>query len=158
MRGGKVRFRPEAPFAPALEIRGTSELRPYEINVFVHGTAAAPEISFTSSPPLPENEILTLLATGATSTDLERQGAASNKAIQLLLEEARRGRLRYGKFLKPVLEVLKDVDVRIGEVDAYTGRDYTSATLRLGDRWLTSFSIDDDNRSRGLLIFVLRFR
>ncbi len=158
VRGGKVRFRPEAPFAPALEIRGTSELRPYEINVFVHGTAAAPEISFTSSPPLPENEILTLLATGATSTDLERQGAASNKAIQLLLEEARRGRLRYGKFLKPVLEVLKDVDVRIGEVDAYTGRDYTSATLRLGDRWLTSFSIDDDNRSRGLLIFVLRFR
>ena len=90
--------------------------------------------------------------------DLERQGAASNKAIQLLLEEARRGRLRYGKFLKPVLEVLKDVDVRIGEVDAYTGRDYTSATLRLSDRWLTSFSIDDDNRSRGLLIFVLRFR
>jgi phosphate transport system protein len=37
----------------------------------------------TSSPPLPENEIMTLLATGTTTSGLEDPQAASSRALQL---------------------------------------------------------------------------
>ena len=155
---GKITFRPDAPFEPALEIRGRSVLRPYEVTIFIGGTSANPLVTMTSNPPLPENEILTLLATGATSDQLENSNAAFTKFVQLLLEEARRGRLRYGKQLKPVLELLRDVDFRVGEIDPYTGRDFSSVTVPVNDRWLTSFSFDDDGRSRAVLIFLTRFK
>jgi len=155
---GRAIFRPESPFEPRLEIHGRSILRPYDVNIFIGGTTANPLITLTSNPPLPENEILTLLATGSTSSQLESSNAAFTKFIQLMIEEARRGRLRYGKQLQPVLEVLKDVDFRVGEIDPYTGRDFTSVTVPFSDRWLTSFSFDDEGRNRAVLIFVTRFK
>jgi hypothetical protein len=155
---GRATFRPDAPFEPKLEIRGRSVLRPYDVNIFVSGTPGKPLVTLTSNPPLPENEILTLLATGSTSSQLESTDAAFTKFIQLMLEEARRGRLRYGKQLQPVLEVLKDVDFRIGEVDPYTGRDFGSVTVPLTDRWLTSISFDDEGRNRAVIIYVTRFK
>jgi len=158
IRGGKVILRPDAPYAPNLDIRGTSTLRPYTVNVFVHGTATSPKITFTSNPPLPENEILTLLATGSTSSGLEKKGAATGKLVQILLEEARRGRLRYVKFLEPALKVFENVDLQVGESDPYTGRDFNSATLHVTDQWLGSVAIDSDGNSRGVVIFLLRFR
>lgn len=155
---GKIIFHPEAPFEPRLEIRGRSVLRPYEVNIFISGTTANPLISMSSNPPLPENEILTLLATGSTSSQLENSNAAFTKFIQLLLEEARRGRLRYGKELLPVLEFFKNIDLQVGEIDPYTGRDFTSVTVPINDRWLTSISFDDESHNRAVLIFVTRFK
>jgi hypothetical protein len=158
IRGGKVILQPDAPYAPKLDIRGTSTLRPYTINVFVHGSATDPKLTFTSNPPLPQNEILTLLATGSTSSGLEKKGAATGKLVQILLEEARRGRLRGLKFLEPALKVFENVDLQVGENDPYTGRDFNSATLNVTDNWLGSVAIDSDGNSRGVVIFLLRFR
>lgn len=155
---GRVVFRPDAPWEPQLKIRGASVLRPYEVNIFVSGTTANPLVTLSSNPPLPENEILTLLATGSTSSQLEKSGAAFTKFIQLMLEEARRGRLRYGKQLQPLLEILKDVDLRVGEVDPYTGRDFSSVTVPFTERWLASYSVDDEGRNRAVIIFVTRFK
>ncbi len=98
-----VSFTPATGFDPILEIRGTAEPRPYRITVYAYGRMSNPQLVLTSNPPLPDNEIMTLLATGTTTSGLENPQAASSRAMQLLAEEIRRGRFRFGKQLRPLL-------------------------------------------------------
>lgn len=157
VRSGTVRFTPETGFDPILELRGTAEPRPYQVNVFVYGRASDPQVMLTSSPPLPENEIMTLLATGTTTTGLEDPQAAASRALQLFAEELRRGRFGVGKRLRPLLGILDRVDFSVAEEDPYTSTSFSSATLQLADRWYLSAGMDAEGSSRLLAIWRLRF-
>ncbi len=157
VRSGTVRFTPETGFDPILELRGTAEPRPYQVNVFVYGRASDPQVMLTSSPPLPENEIMTLLATGTTTTGLEDPQAAASRALQLFAEELRRGRFGVGKRLRPLLGLLDRVDFSVAEEDPYTSTSFSSATLQLADRWYLSAGMDAEGSSRLLAIWRLRF-
>lgn len=158
VKRGLIRFTPENGFDPVLDVRGTSMLRPYEIDVYAYGRASDPQLVLTSNPPLPENEILTLLATGTTSRELENADTASTRAIQLLIEEIRRGRVRYGRKLLPLLQMFDRVDFRVDEQDLYSGQRYTTATVELSDHWLLSAGFNQAGGSRGMIIYRLRFR
>jgi len=157
VRSGTLRFTPETGFDPVLEIRGTSEPRPYRVYAYVHGRASNPQLLLTSSPPLPENEIMTLLATGTTTSGLEDSQAASSRALQLLLEETRRGRFGVGKRLRPLLGLLDRVDFSLAEADPYSGESYSTATLELTDRWFLSAGMGEDGDSRLFGIWRLTF-
>jgi autotransporter translocation and assembly factor TamB len=154
---GTVRFTPESGFDPVLEIRGTSDPRPYRVNVFVYGRASDPQLVLTSSPPLPENEIMTLLATGTTTSGLENPQAASSRALQLFAEELRRGRFGVGKQLRPLLGLLDRVDFSLAESDPYSSESYSTATLEITDRWFLSAGMGGQGDSRILAIWRLRF-
>lgn len=155
---GFARFEPATGFDPILDIRGTSSMQPYDINLYFYGPLSKPTMVLTSDPPLPENEVLTLLATGSTSSELGSGSVASAKVAQLLVEELRRGRLPFGQRMREILRLLDRVEVRVGEEDPYTGNDITSASLDLTDRWAVSASVDQEGRTRFLAVFLIRFR
>ena len=155
---GAVLFTPAGGLNPELNIRGTSTIGRYEVNVFFYGPVDAPKTALTSDPPLPESEIMTLLATGTTSEGLEGGQAATLKAAQLLVEEWRKGRLPFAEQVAEVMEVINRVDVRIGEDDPLTGQRLNSATIELHDRWFISGSVDKQSNTRVLGAFVIRFK
>ena len=155
---GTLRFAPASGFDPILEIRGTAEPRPYQVTVYAYGSASKPQLVLTSSPPLPENEIMTLLATGTTTSGLENPATASSRALQLLAEELRRGRFRYGKQLRPLLALADKVDFSLAESDPYSNDTFSTATIALTDRWFISAGIGAQGDSRTLLVWRVRFR
>jgi autotransporter translocation and assembly factor TamB len=155
---GYVRFTPETGFDPILEVRGIAEPRPYRVDVYVHGNVSNPQLVLTSNPPLPENEIMTLLATGTTTAGLEDTQAASSRALQLLLEEFRRGRMPFSRQLRPVLKVLDRVDFNLAENDPYDSDSFSTATIALTDRWYVSAGMGSEGDTRFLGIWRLTFR
>jgi hypothetical protein len=157
VKSGTLRFTPETGFDPLLEIRGTSNPRPYRVNGYVYGRASDPQLVLTSSPPLPENEIMTLLATGTTTSGLENPQAASSRAMQLLAEELRRGRFGVGRQLRPLLGLLDRVDFALAEADPYSNDSYSTAMLSITDRWYLSAGIGEEGDSRFLVIWRLTF-
>jgi hypothetical protein len=158
VRSGTVRFSPANGLDPVLEIRGQAEPRPYRVSAFIYGTASNPQLVLTSTPPLPENEIMTLLATGTTTSGLENPQAASSRAMQLLAEELRRGRFAVGRQLRPLLGLLDRVDFSLAEADPYTSESFSTATLMITDRWYLSAGMGAEGDSRVLGIWRLSYR
>jgi autotransporter translocation and assembly factor TamB len=157
VKRGALRFTPETGFDPILDIRASSNPRPYTVNGYVYGRASDPQLLLTSSPPLPENEIMTLLATGTTTSGLENPQNASSRALQLLMEETRRGRNVIGRQLRPLLEPLDRVDFTLADDDPYSSDSFSTATLELTDRWYLSAGMSDDGDTRVLAIWRLVF-
>ncbi len=155
---GTVEFRPDAPFDPVLNIRGESTIRPYEVKIYIYGPVSNPKVLPTSNPPLPETEIMTLVATGTTTSGFTDPEAATARAAQLLIEEIRNGRVKYVKSLGPLLKVIEKVDFQVGEKDPYTSTKYNSATINLDDNWLIRAGISDEGNTRTTLIYLFRFR
>ena len=158
VRSGTATFSPGNGFDPVLEIRGTAEPRPYRVTVYAHGRMSNPQIVLTSNPPLPDNEIMTLLATGTTTSGLEDPQAASSRALQLLAEELRRGRFRFGRQLRPLLGLLDKVDFSLADEDPYSADSFSTATISLTDRWFLSAGMGGEGDSRFMVIWRLSFR
>jgi len=155
---GTLTFSPKTGFDPIVELRGNAEPRPYRIQVYAYGRMSDPQLVLTSQPPLPENEIMTLLATGTTSLGLEDSQAAASRATQLLIEELRRGRFLFGKQLRPVLGLLDNMDFSIADQDPYDSDSYNSATLKLSDKWFISAGLGAEGDQRVMAIYRLRIR
>ena len=161
IESGKAYFNSRTGFIPDLDIRAQSRIPPYEVDLFVSGSATSPDISFSSKPPLPENEVIALVATGTTTEGLEDPEAAAGKAFQLLIEQIRRS--PPGSPLHPLArfaEPLKDVELQVGGVDPFTGKRRNSVTLPLpnSNRWFVSASVDSESNTRGLALYIIKFR
>ncbi len=63
---GMVTMNPDNPFTPKLDVRGESNVGSNDITLYVYGDASDPKTRFTSTPPLSEADIVTLLGTGMT--------------------------------------------------------------------------------------------
>jgi len=159
IKKGDITLRPGEGFIPKLNIRGRSKVGGHQVFIYVYGRATSPKLVFTSNPPLPEAEVLTLLATGTTTSGLEDQQVASVKAFQLLLSEMRRkhGGPGGNKIVGKLLNTLDTVDLRVGDNDQFSGRRFNSATLQLSSKFYASAAFDNEGNSRGILIYSLRF-
>jgi autotransporter translocation and assembly factor TamB len=155
---GEINFTPAAGLDPILEIRGIAEPRPYRVTIYAYGRLSNPQLVLTSNPPLPDNEIMTLLATGTTTSGLEDPQVASSRAIQLLAEELRRGRFIFGKQLRPLLGLLDRVDFSVAESDPYSDASFSTATIAITDRWYVAAGLDSEGDSRAMVIWRLSFR
>lgn len=89
---GVVTMNPDNPFVPRLDVRGESRVGLYDITLYVYGDASDPKTRFTSSPPLSEADIVTLLGTGLTLGGDSSQLAseAATRAIFLVISETYR--------------------------------------------------------------------
>lgn len=160
IEGGRAIFSPRNGFIPELDIRAQSRIPPYRADLFVSGVATKPVINFSSNPPLPESEVITLLATGTTTSGLEDPDAARGKAFQLLIEQIRRA--PPGSPLHPLAkfaEPLKDVELQVAGADPFTGKRRNSVTIPVpqSDRWFVTASVDSESNTRGLVMYILRF-
>ncbi|MGC2196389.1 MAG: translocation/assembly module TamB domain-containing protein [Terriglobales bacterium] len=91
---GEVLFQSPVSIKPVLDLQATTRVRDYDITVSVNGDTSKPlSVKYRSDPPLPEADIVALLAVGQTreqSAQLAQSGntAFSETASNLILSEA----------------------------------------------------------------------
>lgn len=67
---GVIRFQGETPANPLLDIHAQAAVQGIDASVIVQGTGLKPEITFASSPPLPQDELLSRILFGTSITNL----------------------------------------------------------------------------------------
>ncbi len=67
---GEVNFTGSRPIDPTISIVATTDVDEVTVNLNVTGTATNPQIAFSSSPALPQDEILSRLLFGGSVTEL----------------------------------------------------------------------------------------
>lgn len=72
---GRIRFDVDQPIDPRLDIEAETTAAGTNVKVAISGNAQAPEIVFSSEPPLPEEEILARLLFGGSVTSLSATDA-----------------------------------------------------------------------------------
>ena len=75
---GDIRFTGEYPPNPSVDIQATANVTGLTAVLTIGGSAFRPEIAFTSTPALPEDEVLSRLLFGSSVTDL-----SAPEALQL---------------------------------------------------------------------------
>jgi len=75
---GVIRFAGETPVNPRLDIHAEAAVQGIDATVLVQGTGLKPEITFASSPPLPQDELLSRILFGTSITNL-----SAPEALQL---------------------------------------------------------------------------
>ena len=75
---GIIRFRGESPPDPQLDIHAQAQVQGLDASVIVQGTGLRPEITFASTPPLPQDELLSRILFGTSITNL-----SAPEALQL---------------------------------------------------------------------------
>lgn len=83
---GQVNFNNPQENNPELFLSARSRVQDYDISLIVQGLAKNPSLRLTSTPPLAENDIISLLALGITSTKLEQNVQSAEQAKQTATE------------------------------------------------------------------------
>jgi len=157
---GMVYFTQDAPFVPKLNIRGTSTIRDYNISVSIYGTASAPQAVFSSEPPLPQSDVVALLATGTTTKELSGDpNALAGRAAYLVIQKYYHK--WFGKKNEPAKQdnsLLGSAQFDFGAVDPKTGKQSLAVRLPMGDHYAISGGLDVGGDFRGEVKYIMRFR
>jgi hypothetical protein len=154
---GFVYFTKDDPFVPHLNIQATSSLQDYDINVFIYGTAQDPKTVMSSEPPLRQEDIVSPLATGATTANLNSGTGLAGRAAVLVAQQL------YHKFFKakPTSDnesFVSRFKVDVGGVDPRTGQQEISSSFRLSDQLYLIGEVDVGGDLRGMVRYLLRFK
>ena len=158
---GYLYYSADNPFNPTLDIHGTSRIRDYNIGVWIYGTASEPQTLFSSEPPLAQEEVIALLATGATSKEITQSNQAmAGRAGMLLLQDLY---LKVFKRRKPPGDSKPDQPLNrlaldLGTVDPRTGRQEIGGHFKLSDQYEIGAGVDIQGDVRVQLQYLLRFR
>jgi hypothetical protein len=124
----------------------------------VYGTANAPQAVFTSEPPLPQEEIISLLATGTTREELTGSGnVLASRAALLLVKQL------YAKFFKKGQPAKNDsffsrLDVGFGTSEQRTGEQTATARFKVTDNIVLVGDVGVAGDFRGQVKYLIRFR
>lgn len=153
---GVVTLRPERPFDPDLDIRGESRVGSNDITLFVYGHSTDPRTRFTSSPPMSEPDIVTLLATGTTlgGSAAELASEAASRAAVLFLTEMYRKTFNKKKVVR---EEPPRLHLTFNPSGADRGSDSVQASYELTENWRLTNRFTQAGRMKTLLGYVLRF-
>ena len=87
IQSASIQFQNPNEIDPDLFISAQTRIEEYDISLLVQGTAKDPSVRLSSQPPLAENDIISLLALGVTSTKLatvdskEQQNQTANEVF-----------------------------------------------------------------------------
>lgn len=155
---GAVVFTEDKPFDPQINVIGESIIDGRVVQVAVQGRALDPTVRLTSSPPLPEGEIASLLATGVTTSDLATRGdEAAGRAAFVVVQQAYRKMFR-----KTARSGDDDEPPRLSFQFSLFGSDPTrrnlSAVYELNPKWRVIGRVGESGTFRGMLHYLIRFR
>jgi translocation and assembly module TamB len=114
---GIIRFRGEQPIDPTLDIEAVAANQSLTATVRVTGTGLRPDIAFTSTPALPQDELLSRLLFGTSITNLSAPEAVQLAAAVASLQGG-------GAGLNPINALRQAIGLdrlRILPADAATG-------------------------------------
>ena len=154
-----IYFQRTDPFMPRFDLRGTSTIRDYRINVAITGPLTNPEAVFTSDPPLPQMEIVSLIATGSTTRELSSDpNVLAGRAAILLLQKIYRSVFRRNKPPAASDSFLSRVQLDLGAIDPRTGKQTASLSIPLSDQFVLVGGLGVGGNFRGQIKYLLRFR
>jgi hypothetical protein len=155
---GFLYFDPSDSLNPKIDLHGRSVIRDHIIHVYVYGTSLAPEAIFTSEPPLPQEEIISLLATGTTREELTgNNNVLAGRAATLFVTQLYRKVFKKGQATRS--DTLFDrLDVDFGTVDPRTGQQQATARLKLNDQFVLMGDLGVGGEWRGMIKYLIRFR
>jgi translocation and assembly module TamB len=128
-RDGTVSFKGPDPANPRLDVTATRDVSGVEARVRVHGEAQRPELELSSTPPLDEGDILSLIIFNRPIYDLG-EGEKTTLA-------QRAGSLAGGFVAAPVAEALRDaLDVDLLEITPVSEEGGTEVSVgnQIGER------------------------
>ena len=136
---GVIRFDGEVPANPALDIEANADTQGLNASIRVTGVAQKPEISFTSTPALPQDELLSRLLFGTSITNLSAPEALQLAAAVAALQDG-------GNGLNPINAVRRAAGLdrlRILPADPQTGQNTSIAAGKYVTRRLYAEIITD---------------
>ncbi|MGE5208571.1 MAG: translocation/assembly module TamB domain-containing protein, partial [Alphaproteobacteria bacterium] len=154
---GLLTFEPGDSMNPKITLQGRSVIRDYTVRVYVYGTVESPQAIFTSEPPLPQEEIISLIATGATRQELSGTNVLAGRAAMLLLQELYRKIVKKGQPTQSNT-VFNRLDLQLGTVDPRTGEQQATARFKIDDHLVLIGDVGVRGDFRGRLKYLIRFR
>ncbi len=155
---GYLYFNPDDSLNPRIDLHGTSLIRDYTVHVYVYGSSLSPEAIFTSEPPLPQEEIISLLATGTTRQELTgNNNVLAGRAAMLLVQQLYRKVFKKGEPTKSN-SVFDRLSVDIGQVDPKTGQQTATARYKINQNFVLVGDLGVAGDFRGVLKYLIRFR
>jgi hypothetical protein len=159
IRSGFIYFSRDDPFVPRLDLRGTSTIRDYHVRVFITGPVTNPQAIFSSEPPLPQAEIVSLIATGSTTQELSSDpNALAGRAAFLLFQKIYRSVFMRNKPPPADDSFLSRVQFEFGAIDPKSGRQAASLSVPLSNRLVLVGGLGVGGNFRGQIKYLLRFR
>src|SRR5436190_1571725 len=154
---GSLTFTPEDSMNPRVDLQGTSVIRDYTVRVYVYGTLLSPEAIFTSEPPLAQEEIISLIATGATRQELSTGNVLAGRAAMLLVQQLYRKIVKKGEPTESNT-VFNRLDLDLGTVDPRTGQQHATVRFKIDDHLVLTGDVGVHGDFRGKLKYLIRFR
>jgi translocation and assembly module TamB len=72
LQRGDIFFTNPVRIEPSIDLNATARVEDYDITLGLHGTVANPTLSLRSDPPMPEADVVALLALGRSTGDQQR--------------------------------------------------------------------------------------
>ncbi len=69
LQRGEIAFTNPVRIEPTIDLNATAHVEDYDVTLSVHGTPAKLSVSYRSDPPLPEADVVSLLALGRTQNE-----------------------------------------------------------------------------------------
>jgi hypothetical protein len=155
---GLLYFDPNDSMNPRIDLQGTSVIRDYTVRVYVYGTLLSPEAIFTSEPPLAQEEIISLIATGATRAELSgNNNVLAGRAAMLLVQQLYRKIFKKGEPTQSNA-FFNRLDLDVGQIDPRTGKQQASARFKINDQFVIVGDLGVAGDFRGKLKYLIRFR
>jgi autotransporter translocation and assembly factor TamB len=154
---GSLTFSPDDPMNPAVDLQGTSVIRDYTVRVYVYGTLLSPQAIFTSEPPLAQEEIISLIATGATRQELSTGNVLAGRAAMLLVQQLYRKIVKKGEPTESNT-VFNRLNLDLGTIDPRTGQQQATVRFKVNDNIVLTGDVGVHGDFRGKVKYLIRFR
>jgi translocation and assembly module TamB len=79
LQRGDIQFTNPVRIQPSIDLNATARVQDYDITLGLHGTSDKLNVIYRSDPPLPESDVIALLALGRTQSD---QGLYTQQQVQ----------------------------------------------------------------------------
>ncbi len=153
---GFLYFNPDDSLNPKIDLHGTSTIQDYIVHVYIYGTALAPEAIFNSEPPLPQEDLISLLSTGTTREQLAgNNNVLAGRAAMLLFQQVYRRVFKKGQ--AQTSSVFDRFDLDVGTVDPRTGQQQATARFKINNQFMLVGDLGVGGDYKGMVKYLIRF-
>jgi len=132
---GVVRFDPNRPDRPTLDLVGTSKMLGYDVTMLVEGPYDEPVVTLSSVPPLSNEELLLLLIAGQqpNSADDAQASQGQNMNVAVFLGKDLMARWFGSDSVEAGESIMDRFEIGIGRAVTRSGEETVDAQFRIAD-------------------------